>query len=98
MRQGQDQELAFRKFEEVIQHEMALALFSPFDIIAAFAAREQLAQPAVSRAVARIDQNIRRAVDEDEAGADQKLWLLFEFRVFQFLVGPDPPRPPAVAG
>src|SRR6185437_7713219 len=67
--QCQNQKLSFGKFEEIVELEMAFALFDPVDISAALAAGQQLAQPSVSRAVARIDQDIRRAVDEDEAGA-----------------------------
>ena len=87
MRQRQDQKLAFGKFQEVIELQMALALFDPRDVVAALAAGEQLAQPAIGGAVARIDQNIRRAVDEDEARADQKFWLVRDLGIFEFLVG-----------
>ena len=67
MRQRQHQKLAFGEFQQVIEFEMAFALLDPRDVVAALAAGEQLAQPAVGGAVARIDQNVRRAVDEDEA-------------------------------
>src|SRR6266403_1114452 len=70
MRQRQHQKLAFGKFQEVIECEMTLALCDPLGITAALAAGEELAQKAVGCAVARIDQNIRRAVDKDEARAD----------------------------
>src|SRR5689334_4157415 len=66
---------------------MTLALLDALDVAAALAAGEQLAEPAVSRAVARIDKNIRRAVDEDEARADQELWLEFDRRVVQLAMG-----------
>ena len=55
---------------------MAFALFDPRDVVAALAAGEQLAEPAVSGAVARIDQDVGRVIDEDDARADQKLWLV----------------------
>ena len=76
MRQRQHQKLAFGEFQQVIELQMAFALLDPRDVVAALAAGEQLAQPAVGGAVARIDQNVRRAVDEDEARADQKFWLV----------------------
>src|SRR6476620_5704632 len=66
---------------------MTLALFDFLDIVAALAPGEQLAQPAIGRAVARIDENIRRAVHEDEARADQELWLVFCLGILKFLVG-----------
>jgi len=59
--------LAFGEVEEIGKLQMAFALLDPLDIVAAFAAGEQLAEPAVGGAVARIDQDIRRAVDEDDA-------------------------------
>ena len=64
---------------------------SPFSILAAssaaFAPGEQPAQPAIGGAVARIDQDVRRAVDEDEARADQKFRLVPDFGIFQFGIG-----------
>ena len=87
MRQRQHQKLAFGKFQEVIEPQMAFALFDPLDVVAALAAGEQLAQPAIGGAVARIDQNIRRAVDEDEARADQKLWLVHDLGIVELLPG-----------
>src|SRR5262249_1099926 len=62
MRQREDEKLALGEVEEIGKLQMALALLDPLDIVAALAAGEQLAEPAVSRAVARIDKNIRRAV------------------------------------
>src|SRR5215469_16506524 len=62
---------------------MALALF---DVLAALAAGEQLAEPAVSRAIARIDQDVGRSVHEDDPRPDQELWLVLDFRVFEFAV------------
>ena len=88
MRQRQHQKLAFGKFQEVIEPQMALALFDPLDIVAALAPGEQLAQPAVGGAVARIDQDIRRAVDEDEPRADQEFWLVVERGIVEFGLGP----------
>ena len=87
MRQRQHQKLAFGEFQEVIEPQMAFALLDPLDIVAALAAGEQLAEPAVGGAVARIDQDVRRAVDEDEARADQKLWLVRDLGIIEFLVG-----------
>ena len=89
MRQRQNQQLAFGKFQQVVEIEMTFALFGLVGIVAALAAGQQLAEPAVSGAVARIDQDIRRAVDEDEARTDQQVsaWCL-TLGVFQFLVGP----------
>ena len=88
MRQRQNQKLPLGKFQEVIEFEMAFALLDLVGIVAALAAGEQLAQPAVGGAVARIDQNIRRAVDEDEARTDQKFWLVCDLGIVEFLVGP----------
>ena len=67
MRQRQNQKLPFTEFEEICQIKMTFTLVDPVDIISALAAGEQLAQPAVSRAVARVDQDIWRAVHKDEA-------------------------------
>ena len=75
MRQRQNQKLPFGEFQEIVELQMTFALVD-LSIVSALAAGEQLAQPAVSRAVARIDQNIRRAVHEDEARTDQKLRLV----------------------
>ena len=86
MRQRQHQKLAFGKFQQVIEPQMAFALFDPLDVVAALAAGEQLAEPAVGGAVARIDQDVRRAVDEDEPRADQKLWLMLDLGIVEFLV------------
>ena len=86
MRERQHQKLAFGEFKEIIERQMAFALFDPRDVVAALAAGEQLAEPAVSGAVARIDQNVRRAVDEDEARPDQKLWLALDLGIIEFLV------------
>src|ERR1051325_2343518 len=80
MRQRQYQKLALRKFKQIIEPQMAFALFDPRDVVAALAAGEQLAEPAIGGAVARIDENIGRAVDENDARADQELWLVFDFR------------------
>jgi hypothetical protein len=74
MRQRQNQQAAFGEFEEIVEIRATLALPS-VGIVAALAAGEQLAEPAVGGAVARIDQNIRRAVDEDEARTDQQFGL-----------------------
>ena len=84
MRQRQDQKLAFGKIQEVGELEVTLALFG---ILAALAAGKQLAQPAVSGTVARIDENIRRTVHKNDARTDQQLWLMRDFRVIELLVG-----------
>src|ERR1700716_3556665 len=67
---------------------MTFALLGLIGIIPALAAGQQLAEPAVSRAVARIDQNVRRAIDKDEARTDQKFWFVYDVRMIEFLVGP----------
>src|SRR5215475_10533409 len=87
MRQRQDQELPLRKFQEIIESETALAFFDPFDVVATLAPGEKLAEPAVSRAVARIDQDVGGAVDKDNARTDQKLWLVGKLGIVEFLVG-----------
>ena len=61
--------------------------FALFDLLAALAAGEQSAQPAISRAVARIDQDIGRAIHEDDARANQKFRLVLELRAFQLAIG-----------
>ena len=43
MRQHQHQKLAFGEFQEIIEPQMAFALFDPRDVVAALAAGEQLA-------------------------------------------------------
>jgi len=85
MRQRQDEQLAFGKFQEVGELQMAFALFGA---VAALAAGEQLAEPAVSRAVARIDQDVRRPVHEDEPRSDQQFRLVFDVGIRELLVGP----------
>ena len=47
MRQRQHQQLAFGKFQEIVELQMAFALGDPLGIVAALAAGEQLAQPAI---------------------------------------------------
>ena len=51
----------------------------------AFAARQQLAQPAVGLAIARIDQDIRRAIDEDEPRTDQQSRFTLDLVVGQLV-------------
>ena len=75
MRQRQNQKLPFAEFQEICKIKMTFAFVDPISIISALAAGEQLAQPAVSGAVARIGQNIWRAVHKDQARADQSLGL-----------------------
>ena len=87
MRQRQHQKLAFGEFQQVIEPQMAFALFDPRDVVAALAAGEQLAEPAIGGAVARIDQDVGRAVDEDDPRADQKLWLVRDLGIIEFLLG-----------
>src|SRR6202023_3082537 len=43
---------------------------------------------AINFPIARIYQNIRRSIHEDEARTDQKLWLVFDVGVFEVLVIP----------
>ncbi len=80
MRQGQYKQLTFGIIEEIGEFQMTLALL---DIGAHLAAGEQLTQPAVSRAVTGIDQDVGRAVHEDDARADQQLRLVLDFRIVQ---------------
>jgi hypothetical protein len=86
VRQCQHQKLAFGEFKQVIEPQMAFALLDPRDVVAALAAGQQLAQPAISGTVTRIDQDVRRAVDEDDARSDQKFWFMCDLGVFEFLV------------
>jgi hypothetical protein len=85
MRQRESEKLPFGKFQEIIDLQVTLALFGA---IAALAAGEQLAETAVGRAIARIDQDVRRAVHEDQPRSDQKLWLVRDVGIIEFLVGP----------
>src|SRR5262249_37391838 len=82
MRQREHQELAFGKVQEITEFQVALALLG-----VALAAGEQLAQPAVSRPVARIDKNVRRAIDEDESRADQEFWFGLNVRIIELAIG-----------
>ncbi len=82
MRQCQHEKLPFGKFQQIIQLQMALAFLR-----CALAARQQLAEPAISFPVARIDENIRRAVDENETSADQQSRLMQDVGIPQFLIG-----------
>src|SRR3954451_20326095 len=54
----------------------------------ALATGQQLAEPAVSRAVARVEQNVRRVVIEYEPRTDQQFRFVFELRIVKLLVGP----------
>src|SRR5438132_1429769 len=65
---------------------MAFALLNSRDVVAALATGEQLAEPAIGCAVTWIDQDVRRAVDEDEARADQEFWLVRDLGVIELLV------------
>jgi hypothetical protein len=67
MWQHRYQKLAFGKFKEVLKFEMAFALFDLLDIVAALAAGQQPAQSSIGSAIARINQNVRCAIDEDKA-------------------------------
>src|SRR3984957_11247222 len=62
--------------------------FALCGIFPSLALGEQLAEPAVGSAVARIDQNVRRAVHKNEARTDQKFRLAGDFGIFEFLVSP----------
>src|SRR5260370_37937341 len=62
--------------------------FALLGIVPSLAAGEELTQPAVSFPVARISQNVRRAIHEDEARTDQKVWLVFDVGSFELLVSP----------
>src|ERR1700722_14789017 len=85
MRQRQHEKLPFGKLQKIVECQMTFALKGP---LAALALGQQLTQPAVSGAVARIDQNVRRAVDENEPRSDQKSWLVLDLGIFEFLVSP----------
>jgi len=85
MRQRESEKLAFGKFQEVSSLNDTRPFRSALMTCPPLAAGEELATAGVSRAVARIDKNIRRAVHEDEARADQKFWLVFDIRVVEFL-------------
>ncbi len=86
VRQRQHQQLALGEFHEVIELQMALTFLDPRDVVAALAAGQQLAELAIGGAVARIDQDVGRAVDEDEARADQKLGLVRNLGIIELLV------------
>src|SRR5436305_3177616 len=62
---------------------MALAFFSR-----ALATGEQLAEPAIGGAVARIDQNVRRMAGEYQPRTDQQPWFVFELRIAKLIVSP----------
>ena len=70
MRQRNNEQLAFGKFQEIGELQMTLTLLDPRDVVAALAAGVELSEPAVSCAVAGIDEDVGRAVDEDKARAD----------------------------
>src|SRR5439155_27108322 len=46
---------------------------------------------AIGRAIAAIDQEVRRAVGENEARTDQEFWLVGYLGIVEFLVGPHHP-------
>src|SRR3954447_26477112 len=54
----------------------------------ALAMSEQLTEPAISRAVARIDQNVRRVVSETEPRTDQQFRFVSDLRIAKLIVGP----------
>src|SRR5262245_15725017 len=87
MRQRENEELAFGEIDEIGELQMALTLPDPLDIVAALAAGEQLAEPTIGGAVARIGQDVRRAVDEDKARADQKLRLELDRGIAELAMG-----------
>src|SRR5260370_41617432 len=62
--------------------------FALLGIVPSLAAGEELTQAAVSLPVARISQNVRRAIHEDEARTDQKFWLVFDVGIVELLVSP----------
>src|SRR5690349_18619121 len=87
MRQDQDQKLPLGKFQEIVECQKALALLDLVGVAAALAPGEKPAEPAIGGTVARIDEDIRRAVHEDDARADQKLRLVQHFRIFKLAMG-----------
>src|SRR5262249_44192453 len=82
MRQAKHQELAFGKFQEIAELQMTFALLG-----VAFAAGQKLAQPTVSRPVARIEEDVRRTIDENKSRADQKLWFVLDVRIIKLAIG-----------
>src|SRR6202000_1810852 len=64
MRQRQNQKLPVGERQEIIKLQMTFALCGIFP---SFALGEQLAEPAVGGAGARIDQNVRRGVHTNVA-------------------------------
>jgi len=87
MRQHQDQELAFGELQKIVQDKTTFALFDFLGLAATLAAGQELAQPAVGCAIARIDQDIRRAAGKDDARADQQSRPVFDFGIVECLVG-----------
>ena len=94
VRRQHHQKLVVGKIQKVRQPEMAFALLDSFlgrghvgVAHAALATRQELAKTSVSRAIARIGQNVRRAVLEDESRADHKPGFMRQIPVVQFLVG-----------
>src|SRR3984885_1526049 len=85
MRQRQHEKLAIGKLQKIVERQMTFALEGP---LSALALGQQLTQPAVSGAVTRIDQNIRRTVDENDPRSDQKSWLVLDLGIFEFFVSP----------
>jgi hypothetical protein len=67
VRRHQDQQQSFAEFFQVFEAQMTFAFFR-----SELAFTQQTAEPAITGAVARIGQDIRRAVDEDEARSDQE--------------------------
>src|ERR1700744_648630 len=85
MRQRKHQKLAFGERQEIVEPQKAFAFERP---LAALAFGKQLAQPAVRGTIARIDQDVRRAVDEDDPGSDQKPRLVFYVWIIELLESP----------
>src|ERR1700733_4612149 len=56
--------------------------------LSALSLGQQLAKPALSVAVARINQNVRRAVDKNDPRSDQEFWLVLDLGIIQFLESP----------
>ena len=82
MRQGEGEKLAVAEIHQVAEAEMAFALRG-----GALAAGQELAQAAIGIAVARIGENVRRAVVEHQPRPDQQPGPARELGIAEFAVG-----------
>ncbi len=80
-----DEQLAILPGEQIVEMQRAVAFFG-----AEFSNREQAAEAAIGGAIGRIDEDVRRAVLEDKARADQKLRALrFLDEILERRIGAD---------